>query len=274
MTDDTEQLPEVIEEQVPQRAQVQANQPVMVPMYRRNLNPSNLVLSADDLKEFAELVVEVNERAKSLEFAQLNLNNFDSPEQARQRVNEVVPVEYNYKAQNGDYVQGLGVPNTGDRNFPDELMTIFLSNAAFSDRAANLRPLNTVEVFLSFEKPSLKIDFQSMPSNPTDNRSVINVEGRDEAWVIATTQKIEEFFQKRKATRPIIHGSGTYDYLVYLAFLPAVIWLFYKQGTSLTSWLQGQSVFLNVILGIYGFLLTLLFARFVFQYVRWLFPPM
>jgi len=266
-------LPELVEEQVPQQ-HVQAAEPVQVPLYRRDLHPTNLVLSAHDLKEFSELICEANEHAKELEFAQLDLTGFDSADHARQRVNELIPVEYNYKAQNGDSVQGQGVPNTDDRNFPDELTSIFLSNASFTERAANFRPLNTVEVFLGFEKPSLKIDFQTLPSNPTDNRSVINVEGRNEAWVIATTQKIEEFFQKHKANRPIIHGSGAYDYLVYLAFLPAMIWLFYKQGGPLSNWLRDQSVFLNVVLGIYGVLLSLLLARFIFQYVRWLFPPM
>lgn len=31
---------------------------------------------------------------------------------------------------------------------------------------------------------------------------------------------------------------------------------------------------MNVVLGIYALLLSLLFARFLFQYLRWLFPPM
>ncbi|KSV79682.1 hypothetical protein N185_00740 [Sinorhizobium sp. GW3] len=39
-------------------------------------------------------------------------------------------------------------------------------------------------------------------------------------------------------------------------------------------WLQKQSVFMNSILAIYTLLLSLLFARFLFQYFRWLFPPM
>lgn len=171
-------------------------------------------------------------------------------------------------------MQGLGIPKTEERSFPDELQTLFVSNATFTQRAVNLRPLNTIEVFLGFEKPSLKIDLQTLPSNPTTNRSVVNVAGRDEAWVISTAQKIDEFFQKRKATRPIIHGSGTYDYFIYLLFLPAAMWIFYKQGSILATWLDSQSVFLNVVLGVYAILLTLLLARFVFQYIRWLFPPM
>lgn len=269
--DAPENLPEAIDAQ---RQQVQPTDPVRVPLYRRNLFPTNLVLSAEDLREFCELLVDANEKAKELEYGKLDLSTFDSPEQARQRVNELMPIEYNYTAGNEDSVQGLGVPKTDERTFPDDLQSIFASNAAFAERVIKLRPLNTVEVFLGFDKPSLKIDLQTLPSNPTENRSVINVAGRDEDWVISTAQKIDDFFKKRKAVRPIIHGSGTYDYFIYLLFLPAAIWLFYKRGAWVAEWLSNQSVFLNVVLGVYAILLTLLLARFVFQYVRWLFPPM
>ncbi|WP_418025973.1 hypothetical protein ACNKFW_22485 (plasmid) [Paracoccus sp. TD-10] len=269
--DASDNLPEPVEAR-PQ--QMQAADPVRVPLYRRDLKPTNLVLSADDLKEFCELLAEVNEKAKEIEYSRLDLATFDSPQQARARVNELMPIEYNYVAGNGDSMQGLGIPKTDERAFPDDLQSLFASNAAFAERAINLRPLNTVEVFLGFERPSLKIDLQTLPSNPTENRSVINVAGRDEDWVISTAQKIDDFFKKRKAARPIIHGSGTYDYFIYLLFLPAAIWLFYKRGAWVAEWLSNQSVFLNVVLGVYAILLTLLLARFVFQYVRWLFPPM
>lgn len=274
MNSKEETLPEVVEEQVPQQAPLPADQPIRVPLYRRDLKPTNLVLSAEDLKDFCELLVEVNDKAKEIEYSRLDLRNFDSPQHAKARVNELVPIEYNYTAGNGDSMQGLGIPKTDERAFPDDLKSLFASNAAYAERAVNLRPLNTVEVFLSFEKPSLKIDLQTFPSNPTENRSIINVAGRDEDWVISTAQKIDEFFTKRKTARPIIHGSGAYDYIIYLAFLPAVIWLFNRYAAPVSGWLEQQTVFLNVFLGIYGLLLSLLFARFLFQYARWLFPPM
>ncbi len=134
--------------------------------------------------------------------------------------------------------------------------------------------MNTVEVFFGFEKPTLKIDLQTLPSNPTGNRSVININGRDEDWVISTADRINEFLRKKRAFRPIIHGSGTYDYFIFLAFLPAIIWLYFRYaGGEFSTWIDGQSIFLNVILGIYAILVSLLLARFLFQYVRWLFPP-
>ena len=259
---------------ITQSSDLRTSEPVRVPQYRRDVFPTNVVLSADDLREFCELIAESNQRAKAIEYNKLDLTRFESPEQARDRVNEFMPIEYNFTETNGDSVQGLGIPRTDEYTFPDDLRSFFVSNASYAKRAIDVRPLNTIEAFLGFEKPSLKIDLQTLPSNPTENRSVINVTGRDEDWVISTSNRIHSFFQKRKTFRPIIHGSGTYDYFIYLAFLPALLWFFYENGVSASAWLNNQSVFLNVILGIYVILLSLLVGRFVFQYFRWLFPPM
>lgn len=93
MTDSEDTLPEVVEEQVPQQAPLPADRPVQVPMYRRDLFPTNLVLSAEDLREFSELICEVNERSKELEYQQLDLSTWESSQHAKQRINEVIPVE-------------------------------------------------------------------------------------------------------------------------------------------------------------------------------------
>lgn len=244
-----------------------------VPRFRRDIFPSNNLISASDIVQLCEIVADANERAKRIEYDNLDMSKFENAEQARTRVNELIPVEYNYSAGNGDSVQGLGVPKVDDRAFPEDLRTFFVSNASYARRAINVEPLNVIDAFLSFEKPTLKIDVQTFPSNATVNKSVINVIGRDEDWVISTASRIQEFLKRRKVFRPVIHGSGTYDYFVYLAFLPAVIWLLLRR-VSVNSWLESQSVFANVILGIYVLLFSLLFARFLFQYVRWLFPPM
>lgn len=272
MTEDIENLPDVEKELSPPDNYPPA--PTRVRQYRRDLFPINLVLSADDLREFCELLSEANERAKEIEFNKLDLSLFDSADHARQRLDEVVIIECLYVAANGDSDRRPGIPTTNERTFPDDLKSFFVSNTAFSRRVVKFEPLNLVEAFFGFDKPSLKIDFNTLPSNPTENRSVINIIGGDEDWVISTTERIETFLKSRSTKRPVLHGSGTYDYFVYLLFLPAMFWAFYKLGTVPASWLEQQPVFLNVTLGVYALLLSLLFGRFVFQYARWLFPPM
>jgi hypothetical protein len=271
---ETKAAVEVAESNEVTEVNLQSPKVTRLPQYRRDIFPVNLVLSASDLFDFCTLIEEANERAKNIEYNNLNLSQFGSAAEARKKVNDLIPVEYNYKAKNGDSVQGLGAPKVEDRTFPEELQSFFVSNAAFTRRAINIEPLNVIDAFFSFEKPPLKLDMQTLPSNPTSNRSVINVFGRDEDWVISTTDRVQEFLRHKKSFRPVIHGSGAYDYFIYLAFLPALIWLLFKKGGLLLIWIDEQSVFLNVILGIYVLLISLLLARFIFQYVRWLFPPM
>ncbi|MEP3048653.1 MAG: hypothetical protein ABJL55_15055 [Roseibium sp.] len=272
MTDATENLPEATSVETPEN--LRPSEPVHISRFRRDLFPSNVVLSADDLREFCELLKEANERAKDIEFQNLSIDKFESPEQARERVDEFVRLEYRYVAMNGDSMNGLDIPRTNERTFPDDLLSLFVSNASYTERAIETRPLNTVESFIDFEKPSLKIDLQTLPSNPTNNRSVINVVGQDEDWVISTADRIERFFKKRAAIRPLIHRAGTYDYLVFLVLFPIIIWFLHRLGPVGNRWLEKQTVFLNVLLGVYALFLILLFARFVYQYIRWLFPSM
>jgi hypothetical protein len=130
--------------------------------------------SQQDLADLCQIISDANNRAKNIEFNNIDMKNFESPEHARNRINELVRVEYNYVAANGDSVQGLGIPRIEDRTFPEELRSFFVSNASYTRRALNnVTPLNVVDVYLSFEKPSLKIDVQTFPSNPTANKSVI-----------------------------------------------------------------------------------------------------
>lgn len=253
---------------------LQTHEPVRVPQYRRDIFPRNLLLSAEDVRDLCLLLADANERAKAIEFLNLDLSGFESEEQARARVNEFMPLEYNYRASTGDSVTGLGIPKTDEHTFPDDLQTFFVSNSSYASRAINLKPLNAVDAFFAFEKPSLKLDLQTVASNPTPNDSVINVYGRDEDWVVATADRINKFLEKRAAFRPIIHGSGAYDYLMYMVFLPLFMWIVYKRGSGFTSWMNNQSIFLNVLVGIYCLLIALLLWRFIFMYTRWLFPPM
>jgi len=245
-----------------------------IPQYRRDIFPRNLVLSASDLHDFSELIFKINEKAINLEISSIVKSNPEDEEKNKETIKSLMKVEYNYTSSNGNSVQGLGVQNN-DKEFPEHLKSFFISNASYAKAVAGQKPKNTVEVFIVFEKPSLKIDLITLPSNPTENNSIINVDGRDEDWVITTAEKINKFFEKRRSIRPIIHDSGTYDYFTYIMYLPLIIWFFLKLEESYyLEFLKEKSIFLNVIVGIYALLFSLLLARFIFQYIRWLFPPM
>ncbi|MEE2634080.1 MAG: hypothetical protein VX940_07230 [Pseudomonadota bacterium] len=274
MSSEETKLPET-NEQTEVRSQLDQQTDLIIPLFRRDIKPSNLVLSASDLREFAELISEANDRSREIEFQKREAESFETDEDARKHIKQLMPIEYRYVEKNGNSAEGLGVPNVDERTFPEDMNTIFISNASFAERAVNRRPGNTVEAFIAFDRPTLKMDLITLPSNPTENRSVINVAGNDEAWVIATYEKIKEFFAKKRATRPVIHGSGAYDSFIYFLFLPSLLWVFFKSsGAAMTQWINAQTVFFNVLIAIYVLLLFLLIGRFLFQYIRWLFPPM
>lgn len=265
---DAKQIAELIDPDVPPPAEPR------IPLFTREITPSNVVLSAEDLNEFSHLLAEANERAKKLELANLDLQQFDSPAQAKTRVEEFMPLEYSYTSKKGDLIQALGVPKTDERDFPEELDKFIISNATFGQRALDVAPLNHVSALFSFTKPSLAIDFLTLPSNPTENRSTIKVVGRDEDWVISTADRINDFLRRKRSFRPAIHASGTYDYLLLLIFIPSLIWLFIEYAeSSIIDWSNSHSAVLNMLLAIYVFFIFSTVGRFLFQYIRWLFPP-
>ncbi|MBO9478244.1 hypothetical protein J7382_11925 [Shimia sp. R11_0] len=243
-------------------------------VYARTLHPTNLVLSADDLAEFCELIESANDRARKLEFASIDLARFESAEQAKVFLEEQMRVEHTILVRSGDEITAVGIPDKSRGDYPDDLETFYISNGSFAKKQLGTSPLNCVDVFIAFDRPPLTMDLITLPSNPTENRSVINVYGKDEDWVISTANRLESFFKKRRALRPVIHGSGAYDYFTYLAFLPLLMLAYAKWPTPLSKWLAEQDLFLNIFASIYFLLLSLLAGRFLFQYFRWLFPPM
>jgi len=241
-----------------------------IPEFRRDIFPRNIVLSAEDITDLFSIILKANEEAIEHEI-RLSENDKIPKEDQIQNIKALMKVQYSIVALNGDNVNGINTLATND--FPDKLSNVYISNSDFAKQAVNKYPLNRVEIFLSFLVPNLKMDFSNLPSNPTENKSVINITGRNEDWVRATAEKIEEFFRKKKTLRPAIHTSGFYDLFLYLAFLPLILLMFEKFDGYIQSILSTKSLFFNVIAAIYILLINLIIARILFQLVRYLFPP-
>lgn len=241
--------------------------------YRRDISPKNISLSERDLKEFIDLLTEVNERAKKLEIERAGTSKFEDEADAQRQADDFMPVEHRYTDSLGDSVQGLGPLNVDEKPLPASLNSIYVSNTSFTKRVFDGVPNNAVDAFIDFRRPSLAIDLITSPSNPTENATIINVYGLNEDWVISTESKINRFFDERKVLRPAIHGSGVYDSFIWLLFVPFLIWAYLRTGELGQEWLDGQNAFISVLLAIYFLFLSLFGARFIFQYFRWLFPP-
>ncbi len=241
-----------------------------IPEFRRDIFPTNIALSPEDICELSKIIFKANEKAVDIELRAIEEGAEDAKERS-EHIKYLMQIEYTLRMHSGDNIQGLGIPKEVD--FPERLMSFFISCDTFALRAINRSPLNHINAFLSFDTPSLKIDLVHLPSNPTENRSVINIVGRDENWVRATADQLNEFFKKRKTLRPVIHGSGVYDLFLYLVYLPIFLGLLFRYDESIFPLLSQKSTLFNILLGIYLFFVILIIARMIFQLVRWLLPP-
>tara|TARA_R110002096_G_scaffold436056_1_gene666535 strand:- start:94931 stop:95842 length:912 start_codon:yes stop_codon:yes gene_type:complete len=252
------------------QSQISSGQQNKIPEFKRDIFPTNIALSAADICELAAIIKQSNDEAIKLELETVDREAEDRQERVN-GISNLMQVKYILRASNGDEIVGLEIPAEDDLD--DYLSTFYISSEEYARLQVNQTPLNHVSALLSFKQPSLKLDWVNPPSNPTENTSVINIVGRNENWVRATAGKLEDFFDKKKTIRPVIHGSGAYDYLLFLLFLPAIIGLLAKYDTLIFRWAEEKSQLFNVVLGIYFLLLTLLFAHIVFKIVRWVFPP-
>lgn len=243
---------------------------IKVPQFRRDIFPTNVVFSAANLCEVSKIIGNANDKALQIELSTID-QNADDKGTKEQNIKDLMKIEYTLLDPSGDTIQGLGFPALDD--FSDKLSSFFISSSTYPKRAVNSNPLNYVDAFFSFSAPSLKLDLITFPSNPTENSSVINVVGRDENWVRATADKLEEFFESNKTHRPVIHGSGVYDLFLYGLYLPVLIATLARIDKHFLPWFNKKTVFFNVISSIYTFFLVIIVARLLFQTIRWLFPP-
>lgn len=257
-------------EEIETSSKIDLEQDIKLPGFQRDIFPTNIALSAKDICKLSKIIKQANDNAIKVELETVNENAEDRAERI-DRIKELMKVEYILRAQSGDNIKGLESPVEED--FPDKVASFFISSNQYAIDLVNNSPMNHVNAFLSFEQPSMKIDLITLPSNPTENRSVINIVGRDEDWVRATADELEEFFDKKKTIRPVIHGSGAYDFFLFILYLPIIIGFFARYDKQILPWLSEKSFLFNVIFGIYLFFLTLIFARVVFQFIRWLLPP-
>lgn len=244
------------------------------PQFRRDIFPRNHVFSAQDLSDLYKLVADLNEKSKEIEFSNLELGPDDDAVKLKSAVHEVVQVECSIKTSSGDNATAIGGKILDSSDFYDEIQTFFISNSTYANKIRSINIANGIDIFLDFRKPTLKIDLRTLPSNPTENGSVINIYGSDEGWVATAEGRIRSFLDRRQSARPFLHGSGTYDYVLQFVWFPSFLWIYAKYGLLSDSYFHGKSIMFNVVFGIYAFLMVALTARFFFQYFRWLFPPM
>lgn len=262
----------VAEDQLKSVVSTSASTDFAVPQFRRNLFPRNLVLSADDLGELSEILNTLNERAKEIEIAALRKNPDEkNPEDV---VTSLMLLDYEFVEENENNVIGTYSAVIDSKVVPKKLRSAFFSNTSHCKNVVKQEPLNCVALFIDFQRPSMLMDLSHIPSSATKNRTVVNVYGRDEGWVVWAEMKLKEFFESKRRFQPAVHLPVVYDNFLYLIFLPLIFYSikFFKVDHHVSQF-TGGSVLLDVLIGIWILLVSIIAARFCFQYLRWVFPP-
>jgi hypothetical protein len=190
-------------------------------------------------------------------------------------VQRFLRVSYRIAVTEVDSIEGTDVPHLGRSELDAPLRSIYISNTEiFSKAARGIKPQNCVDLFLDFKHPSLAIDFYNMPSNPTANGSLVNVYGFNEDWVNSTHKQLQDFFDRISAKRrAFLHRSGAYDIFLYFIYLPIVLWIMYRIERRFPDIFSSESKVSIIAVYIYIVVISLFFGRIIYQYIRWLFPP-
>jgi hypothetical protein len=242
------------------------------PFYRRDIKVNEACLNKEDLKRLFSIVETQLGKAVKIQIETSNPDSSQDFESYKLEVNRVFVIHYNIRKKLGDEFSGYGIPNFDSSDFPERLESIYLSTRSTFEIVAKYAPRNHIEIFLDFKRARLAVDFISLPSNPTENGSIINIVGLEENWVIETYNKLKEFFDDRPNHRTYIHKSGIYDLFLYIVVFPIFLYSFYRFEITQPNFIDKVPKITIIAIYIYSFLLTNLIGRVTFQYTRWLFP--
>lgn len=240
---------------------------------RRDILVRNVRMSSSQLLELFDLIKKRNTEAQRLQVEVENVTLFESHDHLRSEIETYLRVNYRIALTDLDSIEGSDVPELTKTEIQDALQSVYISNTEiFSKAARGNKPKNCVDIYLDFRHPPLALNFYNLPSNPTQNGSVINVYGYNHDWVNSTHKQLQDFFARVRVNRAILHGSGTYDFFLYCLYLPIVFWLMYRVERKFPDIFTSESRISIIAVYIYIIVSSLFFGRIIFQYARWLFP--
>lgn len=159
-------------------------------------------------------------------------------------------------------------------DFPSEIKFVYFSNIHSFKAQFGFEPRDSLSMFLDFSKPSLAINLITLPSNPTTNEGAYTINGMDGEWVDSTFAKISRFLDERKNRRNILHGSGFYDLMLYVFGLPIIFyWIYFIDLHIIGNFEPKLPTIVTIFIYVYFTLIGMIGFRFIFQYIRWIWPP-
>ena len=233
------------------------------------------VLSIKDLLELFEILskkaLEVTE-AEILNLPQLPDKTPKEIDEAQKYIRDILKLNVQLVGTKGEIVISQNKSIFDENNIPKDLRLVVFENSYNFNFNMKKMPNNYFEVRIDFTKPPV-FDLSTSPDNPTLNNSYIKVTGNNETWVTGVYQIIVAFFKDKKTNRNRIHSKNTYLLFLYVLMFPFTFWSLFRIDIHLQPAIFNISKILLVALYTYVFFVILLIYRLLFNYARWMFPP-
>ena len=171
---------------------------------------------------------------------------------------------------NGEVISGDG-DHVFDDHFVQTRIASVTIDTSFAPKARiNFTPPDIGYVHLDFSRPPL-LNFASFPTVPTPNASNWSVNAQNEAWSIALSTRLQEFFAEKSTKVNWLHGPATYDTLITFVGWPFALWGSLKLGNLINANHNVPSAIRTAVY-VFAFLLSLNIFRALLSYSRWVFP--
>jgi hypothetical protein len=179
------------------------------PFYRRDIKVNEASLNKEDLKRLFSIIQTRLDKAVDIQIVNTNPDLFNDFEAAKEEIRRAFVMYYSTNKKMGDTVSGYDTPDLDSSTFPEQLANLFLSTKSTFEIHAGFAPRNWIELLIDFRRSRVSIDFITLPSNPTENGTAVNICGLEEPWVIETYDKLREFSMPDRTTAYTFTGAGS-----------------------------------------------------------------
>lgn len=153
---------------------------------------------------------------------------------------------------------------------PAPVLSIYMTNTTAYVGVFKQNPPDSFALLLDFGKPPI-FDWSNIVSSPTTNNSNLSISGLDLTFVRSVEASIINALQQERPLWKFIHAPFVYDMGLWFIAMPYAIYLL----SSAINWISAKMPRLEEFkfaLYIYAFVIFLSLYRFLFQYIKWVFP--
>ena len=183
----------------------------LLDIYKSDLRVENVSSSnfkVDYLKDLLVVLGDINEKAKLLEIAAINKSEEQTEEdfeKFKEYVNNLVKLEVMIWGENGEFLMSENSSVFDNTTLPTSISKIIFDNSNSFNFTAKRNPRNSFKIVLDFTRKAV-FDFSINISAPTENESLITVNGENEEWVELSFKKIKSSLSQHKNNRDWLHN--------------------------------------------------------------------